>query len=137
MAQQASPNVAGHSELFRTRPATFSTVERRIPLGIFSSMPMDRSVPLEAAAPPDVYVGNEDGDDEEGHLDQPEDRWIELLECDGPRIEEDDLDIEDDEEHGGQVVLDGEAAAAGRLRSRLDAAFIGIQLRPVVTHRPG
>src|SRR5262245_24946362 len=100
-------------------------------------MPMDRSVPLEAAAPPHVYVGDDDRDDEEGHLDEPEDRRIELLERDSPRIEEDDLDIEDDEEHGGQVVLDRKAAAASRLRSRLDAALVRIQLRPVVALRPG
>src|SRR5690606_18646756 len=54
------------------------------------------------------------------------------VEVHGPRVEEDDLDVEDDEEHRRQVVLDGEPAAAGRLRGRLDAAFVGLQFRPVV-----
>ena len=40
MAQQASPKVAGHSELLRKYPASFSTEVSRKPLGSFSSIPM-------------------------------------------------------------------------------------------------
>ena len=57
------------------------------------------------------------------------------VEGDRPRVEEDDLDVEDDEEHRGQVVLDREAAAADRLRRRLDAALVGVELGPVVALR--
>ena len=40
MAQQASPNVAGQSDPLRTYPATFSSVESRMPPGSCSSSPM-------------------------------------------------------------------------------------------------
>ena len=43
-----------------------------------------------------------------------------------PRIKENDLDVENDEEHGGDVVLDREPAAADGLRGRLDAAPIRV-----------
>src|SRR2546421_981395 len=91
------------------------------------------SVPLQAAAAPDVGVGDEDGEDEQQHFDEPEEP--QGVEADGPGVEEDDLDVEDDEEHRRQVVLDGEAPAAGRLRGRLDTALVGVQLGPVVPLR--
>ncbi len=56
--------------------------------------------------------------------------------CDRPRVEEDDLDVEDDEEHRRQVVLDREAAAGERLVDRLDPALVGVELRAVVPARP-
>src|SRR4051812_9090186 len=98
MAQQASPNVAGHSEDFRVQLTSFSTDVSRTPLGSFSSSPMVRFplFPLEPAAAPHVRVGDEDGGDEDDHLDQPED--AEPVVVDRPRVEEDDLDVEDDEE---------------------------------------
>src|SRR3712207_7114425 len=46
---------------------------------------------------------------------------------DRPRVEEDDLDVEDDEEHRGDEVLDRELAASHRLRGRLDPALVGVQ----------
>ena len=52
-----------------------------------------------------------------------------------PRVQEDDLDVEDDEEHRGQVELDREPAAADRLRRRLDAALVRLELGPVVALR--
>src|SRR5215217_8302462 len=136
MAQQASPNVAGHSELLRVQLTSFSTVVSRTPLGSFSSSPIARllSVPVQAATSPDVGVGDEHGGDEDDHLDQPED--AERVVRDGPGIEEDDLDVEDDEEHRDQVVLDREAAAGERLVDRLDAALVGLQLGPVVAAWP-
>ena len=57
------------------------------------------------------------------------------LDVHGPRVEEDDLDVEDDEQHRGQVELDREPAAAERLRRRLDAALVGVELGPVVPAR--
>ena len=91
------------------------------------------SVPLQAAAAPDVGVGDEHGDDEQHHLDQPEEP--QRVEGDGPRVEEDDLDVEDDEQHRGDVVLHREPAAADRLRGRLDAALVGVELGAVVALR--
>src|SRR5918998_2006533 len=140
MAQQASPKVAGHSELLRDQLTTFSTLVRTMPLGIFSSRPMAclppslRLVPLEPAATPDVGVGDEHGADEQGHLDQAE--QAQGVEGDGPRDQEDHLDVEDDEEHGGQVELHREPATAHRLGRRLDAALVGVELRAVVALGP-
>src|SRR4051794_12409674 len=116
MAQQASPKVAGQRDALRTQPAAASTVVSRKPLGSCSSRPMARPsflalVPLEPAAAPDIGERDEHGGDEEHHLDQPEE--AEAVEVHGPGIEEDDLDVEDDEEHRRQVVLHGEATAAG------------------------
>src|SRR5688500_4407947 len=78
MAPQARPNVAGHSDDLRVQLTSFSTLVSRTPLGSFSSSPMTRSpvpcsVPLQATPPPDVGVRDEHGDDENDHLDQPED----------------------------------------------------------------
>src|ERR1700738_1480512 len=109
IAQQARPNVAGQTELFRAHPATCSTVLSRKPLGSFSSRPM--SVPLQTAAPPDIGVRDENGDDEQHHLDESEPSR-ELCERHSPWVEEDDLDVENDEQHRREVVLHREAAAA-------------------------
>src|ERR1700710_543359 len=101
MAQQARPKAAGHSEDFRVQLTSFSTLVSRTPLGSFSSRPIRtprsvrraalstprRSLPLQAAAAPDIGVGDEDGDDEDGHLDQAEDP--EPVTGDGPGVEED------------------------------------------------
>src|SRR5437764_124906 len=134
IAQQARPNCAGHTEFFRAMLSSFATVVSRIPSGSFSSSPM-RSVPLESAATPDIGVDDEHREDEQDHLDQTE--HAELVERDRPRVEEDDLDVEDDEQHRRQVVLHRELVTAERLRRRLDAALIGLELRPVEPLRPG
>src|SRR3954471_2388677 len=88
IAQQARPKVAGHSEDLRVQLTSFSTVVSSTPLGSFSSSPMDPfpSVPVESAAAPHVGVRDEDGDDEDDHLDQPED--AERVVGDRPRVEE-------------------------------------------------
>src|SRR6476661_11072909 len=115
MAQQARPKVAGNTDAFRTQPAACSTVVSRKPLGSFSSIPMRYtpvsrtrpvphtrpvlhawhlpfcscfSVPLQAAAAPDVRVGDEDREDEQQHFDEPEEP--QGVEADSPGIEEDD-----------------------------------------------
>src|SRR3954466_11191335 len=100
IAQQASPKVAGHSDDLRVQLTSFSTDVSRTPLGSFSSSPMTssplpRSIPLQPAASPHVGVGDEHGGDEHDHLDQSEDP--EPVVGHGPRVEEDDLDVEDDE----------------------------------------
>src|SRR3954469_5474068 len=135
MAQQASPNVAGKTDALRTQPAACSTAVSRKALGSFSSSPMLKgpSVPFQAAAPPYVRVRDEDGEHEEQHLHEPEN--TQGVEGDGPGVEEDDLDVEDDEEHRRQVVLDGEAPAAGRRGGRLDPALVGFEPGAVVPLR--
>src|SRR3712207_4500954 len=111
MAQQARPKVAGHSDDLRVQLTSFSTLVSSTPLGSFSSSPMSAplSVPVEPAAAPHVRVGDEHGGDEHDHLDQPED--AQRLVVHGPRVEEDDLDVEDDEEHRDEVVLHRETPA--------------------------
>src|SRR3712207_5877413 len=128
IAQQASPKVAGHSEDLRVQLTSFSTVVSRTPLGSFSSSPIaGSSVPVQAAASPHVDVGDEHGADEDDHLDQPED--AQRVVGDGPRVEEDDLDVEDDEHHRREVVLDRETAAGQRLdrkSTRLNSSHANI-----------
>src|SRR3954452_1599920 len=100
IAQQARPKVAGEKLALRMEPATPSTVVSRTPLGSFSSRPTYLpSVPVQAAPTPDVGVGDEHGGDEDDHLHEavgPQD-----VEVHRPRVEEDDLDVEDDEHHRG------------------------------------
>src|SRR5690606_37602870 len=109
MAQQARPKVAGQKEALRMYPARPSTVVSSTPLGSLSSTPMVL-VPVQSAATPFVDVGECDVDEEEhdgGHTEPGQ-----LVEVDGPRHEEHDLDVEDDEGHRDGVVLHREAAAA-------------------------
>src|SRR4029079_1282402 len=68
--------------------------------------------PLERSLPPDVDVGDEQDDQEDEELEEPEPR--ELVEDHGERVEKDDLDVEQDEEHRRQVEADGEALALWR-----------------------
>src|SRR4051795_13101566 len=120
IAQQASPNCAGHSEFLRAMLSILATVVSRMPSGSFSSRPM--SVPVEPAATPHIGVDDEHREDEHDHLDQPE--HPELVERDRPGVEEDDLDVEDDEQHRGEVVLHRKLVAAKGLCRRLDAALV-------------
>src|SRR3954468_9856735 len=94
IAQQARPKVAGHSEDLRVQFTSFSSDAQSTTAGSFSSIPM-RLVPVQSAATPDIGVGDEHGDDEQDDLDEPE--QAERLVGDGVRVEEDDLDVEDDE----------------------------------------
>src|SRR5919197_6326808 len=134
IAQHARPNVAGHNDDLRVQLTSFSIDASSTPSGSFSSIPTSL-VPIQAAAAPHVGVGDEHGDDEQDDLDQPE--QAERLVGDGVRVQEDDLDVEDDEQHRRQEVLDREAVRAERLRGRLDAALVEVQLRLVVAPRTG
>src|SRR6185312_13935393 len=58
-------------------------------------------LPIERALAPDVDVGHEQDHQEDGELSEAEPG--ELMENDSERIQEDDLDVEDDEEHRRQV----------------------------------
>src|SRR5665648_579138 len=131
IAQQARPKVTGHTDALRTVPANFYTVVSRKP-DVASSMPMALlpSVPLEPAAAPLVHERHGDQRDEGHHGDDAE--HPEHLEGDRPGVHEDDLDVEDDEAHRDQVVLDREPAAAGGRRGGVDTALVGLELGPVV-----
>src|SRR5439155_25502450 len=60
-------------------------------------------------------------------LEEPEPR--ELVEDHGQRVEEDDLDVEEDEEHRCQVEVDGEA-----LRARRSLRDAGLERDPPLAH---
>ena len=83
------------------------------------------------AAAPHKGVDTQHGDDEEDDFDDGKQSGVVQNET-GPRVEEHDFDIENDEEHRRQVVLDGEVAAADGLRRWIDTAFVGIALGAVV-----
>src|SRR5690606_40894161 len=91
IAQQASPNVAGQTLVLRDQFTSFSTVVSRTPVGTFSSMPMSL-LPVQATAPPDVGVRDQDAADEQDHLDHGEQRHP--IERNSPGVQEDDLDVE-------------------------------------------
>src|SRR6266498_5132729 len=86
-------------------------------------------LPLERSFPPDIHVRNHEDRNEEEELEEAEPR--ELVEDDGQRIQEHDLDVEDDEEHCRQVKADREAL---RLRgSKRDARLEGDRSRADAT----
>src|SRR5206468_6056328 len=69
-------------------------------------------VPLERPLPPDVDVGDREDHQEEEELHEAEPG--ELVEDHRERVEEDNLDVEDDEEHRREVEADREAFLVGR-----------------------
>src|SRR5262249_61431599 len=92
--------VAGSSTVL-TRIMTFS--------GGMPSWPL--SVPLERVLERDVDQADRQHDDERLHLDEAE--HAEPPEEQRPGIEEHDLDVEYDEQDGGEVKLDREASPGG------------------------
>src|SRR5262249_59161336 len=77
--------------------------------GVMRSSPP--SIPLERALAPDVDQAERQHDEEDHHLDEAEDG--EPPEEQRPGIEEHDLDVEHDEQDGGEVKLDREASPGG------------------------
>ena len=65
--------------------------------------------PFERSSPPHVDEGHEEQRDEDDRLDEGE--GPERAQLDRDRVEEDDLDVEEDEEHRDQVEADPEAEA--------------------------
>src|SRR6188768_3036122 len=102
--------------------------------GADSSIPITTgrpwSVPLESAATPFIEERNRD-EQQEGH-NRDEAKEAESLVGDRPRVKKNDLDIEDDEGHGDQVVLDRNPAATRRARRGLKSRFVTVQLGGVV-----
>src|SRR5699024_7244441 len=132
IAQQARPIVTGHIEDERTQPTRSSILPSTKPEGSFSSSPMfvvPFSVPVQSAAPPFVDEGHGDEEQERHHGDESEDG--QFGERHSPRVEEDDLDVEQDERHRDEVVLDRESPGGGARRG-LDAALVGGHLDLVV-----
>src|SRR6266508_5796258 len=68
-------------------------------------------LPIKAPFAPDMRQRDEQDAHEDEHLDEAEP--LELVEGDRPRVEEDRLDVEDDEEHRRQVEAHGQAAVGG------------------------
>src|SRR5512135_2576371 len=71
-------------------------------------------LPFQCSFFPNVYVADEENDDEDTHLSKNE--WTEaggdeLLEDNRPRIKEHRLDVKQDEEHRNDVELDREPLA--------------------------
>src|SRR5579871_536288 len=125
IAQQARPNCAGQTELPRPQPTSLSSVVSSTPgmLSASSSSPMVL-VPLQAALPPDVGERDHQDQHEDEHLDHAVP--AELAQVDGPGIEEDRLDVEDDEEHRGQVEAHRQPLARRDLGD--DARLVGQEL---------
>src|SRR5215213_242016 len=87
--------------------------------------------PLEQTLLQDVDVADEEEDDERHHLDVDERAEVvrrEALEDDRPRDHENQLDVEEDEDHRDEVELHREALA--RRAHRVFAALVGHRLRP-------
>src|SRR3972149_255539 len=76
---------------------------------------------------PGVGVADDEDRDEGQRLDEAHDELV--REGDRPGVEEHDLDIEDDEEKGDEVVAEVELDPAIALR--LDAALVGVELHGV------
>src|SRR5207237_1488018 len=75
----------------------------------------DMSVPLQCAVVPGVEEAHHQNREEDDHLQET--RSAQRAIHDGPRIEEDELDVEQDEENGGQVELDRQMADRQRERN--------------------
>src|ERR1700712_4475171 len=80
--------------------------------------------PLEGAASPHVQERDDQQDDEHAGLDQRE--GPERAQLHGDRVEEHDLDVEQDEQHRDQVEADPEPEALLDLGGH--AALVGVRL---------
>src|SRR5262252_9757102 len=121
MAQHAKPNVIGHSEPVFDQLISLSTEVVTKPSLSTPSMPIgSASLPVESALLPLV----EEADDQDGRENhhRPEARRADLLERDGPREEERDLEVEQDEQDRHQVVANIEFHA--RVFKRFEATFV-------------
>jgi len=90
------------------------------------------SLPVECAAAPDVDERHEEKEDEDQDLGKDEDR-IGGLKDRADRIQEDDLDVEQDEEHRDHV--EGDAEAKGLRHFARQAALVRLGLHLVRPRR--
>src|SRR5262249_54874975 len=95
--------------------------------------------PLQRPLAPDVDVREQQDAEEDEELEEPEPR--ELVEDHGERVEEDDLDVEEDEQHRRQVEVDGEALRTRRplrnARLERDTAGAHAPCRPLREEEAG
>src|SRR5205807_1710197 len=141
-ASSSRPPAPSRRPRSRRRPAPSSASATAL---IGGRDPAAALLPLERALPPHVHVRDDEDDDEEQELDESEPG--EGVQDDRERIQEDDLDVEDDEEHRRQVEADREALLARRPggdaglerdRPRADAAvWAGRQGERREDHRSG
>src|SRR6516164_8414460 len=101
IAQHARPNVTGQMDERRAHWTIFSTVVVRT--GISASSPIGS--PFEHALAPDVDVPGCEEEHKQHHLHEP--APAEIAKRHGPGIEEGHLDVEEQEDHGHEVELDG------------------------------
>src|SRR3954465_1230988 len=118
MAQQASPKVTGQIADLRAQCTTFSTVVVRTGISSCCSSPIDSLArpgghpcadlvrpPVEHALAPYIDVAGRQNRHERDDLHEP--GPAEIPERHGPRVEERDLDVEQEEDHRHEVKLDG------------------------------
>src|SRR5262249_15055989 len=105
-AWSARPRARGSPPLARTHRAR-PWARGHAPNGARNRRGASALLPIERPLPPDVDVAEGEDGDEEEELDESEPG--ELMEDDGQRVEEHDLDVEDDEQHRGEVEADREA----------------------------
>src|SRR3984957_6020011 len=144
-AQQASPNVIGQRLPVRAQFTTLSRLATRKPLSAISPvMPLMTAscsgpggrcsrfqanamvslmllLPLQRAFAPLVDEAHGENGKERDH--RPEAKRADALQGDGPREQERDFQVEDDEKDGDEVVPHVEAAPC--VVERLEPAFIG------------
>src|SRR5262245_4474237 len=108
MAQQARPNVTGQMDERRAHATILSTVVVNTRISS-SSMSITFVTPVENPLAPDVDIaGGQDGK-KDNKLN--ESGPAQLPQRHGERIEEGNLDVEQQEDHRHQVELDGVAVA--------------------------
>ena len=86
------------------------------------------SRPFQRAFAPGIVITDYQNSDKDEHLDQGElgKREVVTHENNGPRQQEDCLDIEDLEQHHNNIITHGEAFVSASLR--IDAALVGPHL---------
>src|SRR4051794_17395058 len=109
----------------RRAPRTiFVTVVVRTGISISDMCLSVLVAPVEDALPPDVHVAGEQDQEEENQLDEA--RPPQLAQRERPRIEERDLDVEQEEDHRDQVELHRVPFAG--VADRRHAAFVRREL---------
>src|SRR3954453_1294420 len=115
-----SPRSMSRARSWRTRRSVASRPTfSRLTISMTSVL-----APLERATSPHVHEGDDEERDEDDGLDQGEGAEVPQLHRD--RVEEHDLDVEQDEQHRDQVEADAEAEALLHLRG--EAALVGVLL---------
>src|SRR3954464_7187136 len=102
IAQHARPKVTGQIEERRAHCTIFSTLVVSTGMSKSDSSPTV-STPIERTFAPDVDVTGEQQRHEEQHLDEP--APAEIAQRHRPRVEEGDLDVEEQENHRHEVEL--------------------------------